>query len=154
MWEGGKAARLNSLAWQQNHDMIVGNCPACRCVECVREWGLNGKSAAKKEGGMHWCECECVCPPAQLCWKAASVWSSQLGLFYLVCWSDVNSLRGYSLVWHGRVWSALPASMWMREQQWADQSIEHSINPAHFLWCCVRGLYWQEAGNMIHITMQ
>lgn len=37
--EGGRLAQLNSLAWQQRGEMIVGNCPACRCVECVRERG-------------------------------------------------------------------------------------------------------------------
>lgn len=63
----------------------------------------------------------CVCPPAQLCWKAASVWSSQLGPFYLVCWSDVNSLRRYGLAWQTLLWS--PAS-WMREQQQVNQCVK------------------------------
>lgn len=124
--EGGRAAWLNSLAWQRSGEMIVGNCPACRCVERVRERGAEWEE--RSGGGVRLCARNSVCPPAQLCWKAASVWSSQLGLFYLVCWSGVNSLRGYSLAWHGRVWSGLPVALWMREQQQVDWCVKHGTN--------------------------
>lgn len=115
---GGRASPINSLAWQRCGEMIVGNFPTRQCVECVGEWGaLNGKRSVEV---VHTCVsvCETVrCPPAQLCWKAASVWSSQLGLFYPACWSCVNSLRGYRPAWHGGVCAGLPAARWTRGQQ-------------------------------------
>lgn len=35
---------------------------------------------------------------------------------------------GYSLAWHGRVWSGLPAALWMREQQQVNQCIMQGTN--------------------------
>ena len=53
--EGGRAAQLNRLAWQQRTEMIVGNCPACRCVQCVREQGAEWEERSR--GGV----CATVC---------------------------------------------------------------------------------------------
>lgn len=53
---GGRQAPLNNLVWHSSRDMIVGKCPACRCVECVKRVG------ALKKG-----VCKYVWLPAQLC---------------------------------------------------------------------------------------
>lgn len=151
-WGRGRASPINSLAWQYRGEMIVGNFPTRQCVECVGErrggaGALNGKRSVEV---VHTCVsvCETVCcPPAQLCWKAASVWSSQLGLFYLACWSCVNSLRGYRPAWHGGVCAGLPAVLWMRGQQvdvvvckaWWQQDFGHPVHWSFNVWsCCVK----------------
>lgn len=118
--EGGRLAQLNSLAWQQRGEMIVGNCPACRCVECVRERGTEWREW--NEGGG--CGCVSVCSAVL---KACQCLVVSAGSFLSGVLERCQQPEG-DTAWHGRVWSGLPAALWMREQQQVNQCIMQGTN--------------------------
>lgn len=122
--EGGTLAQLNSLAWQQRGEMIVGNCPACRCVGVCQRAG-DWMERVKRRGWVWvW-----VCVRLLSCVESLPVSGRLSWVFFIWSVGAVSTAwGGYSLAWHGRVWSGLPAALWMREQQQVNQCIMQGTN--------------------------